>query len=56
MPSWMIRLREVLWSAVIAVVLCASAVLVAIFNPSAVALVVALGLSAIVLALLAQRE
>lgn len=56
MPSWLIRLRDVIWSAVLSVVLSASAVLVAIIVPSAIALVMALGLSAIVLALLAQKE
>lgn len=56
MPSWLIRLRDVIWSAVLSVVLSASAVLVAIFNPSAVALTIALGSASIVMALLSQKE
>ncbi len=56
MPSWLIRLRDVVWSAVLAVVLSLVAILVAIFNSEAIALVIAFGLSAIVSALLAQRE
>ena len=55
MPSWLIRLRDVVWSAVLSVVLSVVAVLVAIFMPDAVALPIALGSSAIVSALLAQR-
>lgn len=55
MPSWLIRLRDVVWSAVMAVVLSAVAILVAIFIPDSSNIVLALGLSSIVSALLAQR-
>jgi len=55
MPSWIISLRNVVWSSVLSVVLSGVAVVVALSNPQAIALVIALGLSAVVLALLAQK-
>jgi hypothetical protein len=48
-------LRDVVWSAVIAVALAAVSVLSALVDPSNVALPVSLGLSAVVSAFLAQR-
>jgi hypothetical protein len=55
MPSWFIRFRDVVWSAVFSVVLSVAAVVVALIFPDAIALPIALGSSAIVSALLAQR-
>lgn len=55
MPSWLIKIRDIIWSSVFAVVLSVAAVLVAIIAPDAVALVVALGAGAVTSALLAQR-
>lgn len=55
MPSWLIKIRDIVWSSVFAVVLSIAAVLIAIINPDAVALSIALGLGAITSALLAQR-
>ncbi len=49
------RLRDVVWSAVLAVSLSAVAIFVAIFVNDSGNIVLALGLSSIVSALLAQR-
>lgn len=53
--NFIVRVRELVWSAILAVSLSLVAILVAIFVPTATTLVLALGLSAIVSALLAQR-
>ena len=55
MPSWLIRLRDIVWPAVLAVVLAVLAILIAIIFPQALAAVLALGISSITMALLAQR-
>lgn len=55
MPRWIISLRELVWSAILAVVLSAVTILVAIFSPDSTTLVIGLGTSSIVSALLAQR-
>ena len=55
MPSWLIKIRDIVWSSVFAVVLSIAAVVVAIIAPDAVALVLSLGLGAVTSALLAQR-
>ena len=55
MQRFFLALREVVWSAVIAVVLAGLSILVALINPDAVALSSALGLSAAVSAFLSQR-
>lgn len=55
MPTWIIRLRNVVWSSVFSVLLSSVAVLVAIFNPQAIALTLSLGLAGVVSALLAQK-
>jgi drug/metabolite transporter superfamily protein YnfA len=56
MSSWLIRLRDVIWSAVISVVLTVVAVLVALISPSSVGLVVALSGASIALALLSRNS
>ena len=55
MNSWLIRLKDVVWTAVFAVALAVVAILVAIIVPSALSLVIALGLSSVSLALLSWR-
>jgi hypothetical protein len=55
MPSWLIRIRDIIWSSVFAVVLVAASILVALVFPEAVSLSIALGLGAVTAALLAQR-
>jgi hypothetical protein len=56
MPSWLIRVRDIVWTSVFAVVLVIIAVLSAILVPNNIALVVGAGLSAIALAILSLRE
>ena len=55
MPSWLIRIRDIVWSSVFAVVLTAASIIVAVVAPEAVSLAISLGLGAVVSALLAQR-
>ncbi len=55
MPSWLIKIRDIIWSSVFAVVLSVFAVLVAIIAPDALSLSISLGLAAVTSALLAQR-
>ena len=55
MPSWLIKIRDIIWSSVFAVVLAAAAILVAIIFPEALSLSLSLGLGAVTAALLAQR-
>ena len=55
MPSWLIKIRDIIWSSVFAVVLAAAAILVAVVAPEAVSLSISLGLGAVTSALLAQR-
>lgn len=55
MPSWLIQLRDVVWSAVIAVVLVVVAVIVSLFTVSPV-VPITLVLGGVVFALLAQRS
>lgn len=56
MYSLLMRLRDVVWSAVIAMALAVLGILVALIAPDAVALVGALGLGAVTSAVLAGRE
>jgi hypothetical protein len=56
MPSWLIQLRDVVWSAVIAVVLVVVAVLLALFSSLNPVVPITLVLGGIVFALLAQRS
>jgi hypothetical protein len=55
MPSWLIKIRDIIWSSVFAVVLSLAAVLIAIIIPDALSLSISLGLGAVTSALLAQR-
>lgn len=54
MPSWLIRLRDVVWTAVLSVVLLVVAIALAVFLPGSL-LPVVLGLGSVSCALLAQR-
>ena len=56
MPSWFIRLRDVVWSAVIAVALTALAIDLALFTSVSPVVPITLALSGAVFALLAQRS
>ena len=56
MPSWFIRLRDVVWSAVIAVALTALAIFLALFTAVSPVVPITLALSGSVFALLAQRS
>jgi hypothetical protein len=52
MSSWLIRLRDLVWPAIISVILVSASVIVAFFAPS---IAVVLGLGGVSFALLAQR-
>jgi hypothetical protein len=56
MPSWFIRLRDVVWSAVIAVALVVIALVVALFTAVSPVVPITLVLGGVVFALLAQRS
>jgi hypothetical protein len=56
MPSWLIRVRDIVWTSVFAVISVIIAVLTAFLNPNAVGVIVGAGLSAIALAILSLRE
>lgn len=55
MWNFILRVKALVWSAILAVLLSAIAILIAIFNSDAISLVIAFGVSSIVSALLAQR-
>jgi hypothetical protein len=55
MPNWLIRLREVVWVAVIAAVFAILAVIIAIFFPAKLVMVFGFGFASITFAILAQR-
>jgi hypothetical protein len=55
MPSWLVRLREIVWSAVFAVVFIVVAVALAVFVPSAGVLAGVLAVSSVALAVISQR-
>jgi len=55
MPTWFIRLNDIVWPAVIAGVLAVVDIVVAIASPTNLGAILALGLSAVTFALLAQR-
>jgi hypothetical protein len=55
MNSWIVRLKDVVWTAVFAVALAVVAILISIIVPSAISLVLALGLASVSLALLSWR-
>lgn len=56
MPSWFIRLRDIVWSAVIAVALAVLAIGLALFTSVNFVVPITLALSGAVFALLAQRS
>jgi hypothetical protein len=56
MPSWFIRLRDVVWSAVLAVALTALAIVLALFTNLNPVVPITLVLGGVVSALLAQRS
>ncbi len=55
MPSWWIRVRDIVWTSVFAVVCVLVAVFSALFVPNSIELVVGAGLSAVSLAILSLR-
>lgn len=55
MRNWLMLLRDVVWSAVLAVLFSALAIGTALWAPDSTALVVAFGFSAVTCAGLAQR-
>lgn len=56
MNSWLIRLRDIIWTAVIAVVLIFASVIVALVSPSSVGLIIALTGASISLAVLSKNS
>jgi hypothetical protein len=56
MNSWLIRLRDIIWTAVIAVALIFASVIVALVSPSSVGLIVALTGASISLAVLSKNS
>jgi hypothetical protein len=56
MNSWLVRLRDVIWTAVISVVLAVLGVLVALVFPSSVGLILALVGASISLAVLSKNS
>jgi len=56
MPGWLIQLRDVVWSAVIAVVLVVLAVVLALFTDLNPVVPITLVLGGVAFALLAQRS
>jgi hypothetical protein len=55
MSPWIIRLKDIIWPAVIAGVLAVTCIAVALIAPTNLGAIIALGLSAVTFALLAQR-
>lgn len=56
MPSWLIRVRDIVWTSVFAVVLAIIAVLTAILVPNDIGLIVGAGFASITMAILSLRE
>jgi hypothetical protein len=56
MPSWWIRVRDIVWTSVFAVVFTGITVVSAILVPNNIGLIVGAGLSAVTLAILSLRE
>jgi hypothetical protein len=56
MNSWLVRLRDVIWTAVISVVLAVLGVLVALVSPTSVGLILALVGASISLAVLSKNS
>lgn len=55
MPGWLIKLRDVVWVSVIAVVLAVVAIVLAVANVGSPTLPIVFGLTSVTMALLAQR-
>jgi hypothetical protein len=55
MPTWFIRLSDIVWPAVIAGILAVVDIIIAIASPTSLGVILALGISAVTFALLAQR-
>lgn len=55
MSNLLLRLRELVWPAILAAVFAVASIIVALFVPSAMPLSLSLGLASISMALLAQR-
>jgi uncharacterized membrane protein len=55
MPSWLVRLRDVVWTAVLSVILLVAGLVVAIFVPDYPALAIVLGIGSVSLSLLSTR-
>ena len=56
MNSWLIRLRDIIWTAVLSVVLAVVSVLIALISPTSVELVFALSGASISLAILSKNS
>lgn len=56
MPMWFVKLRDVVWASVLAVVFTVVATLVAVFAPDAIGVSIPFALTGVTFALLAQRS
>lgn len=56
MPSWLMKLRDVVWSAVVSVALAVTTVVIAIATPQSIGPIIAFASASITAALLAQRS
>jgi len=56
MPSWLILLRDLVWSSIFAILAVIATVLIALFVPNNIGLILGTGLSAISLSILALRS
>jgi hypothetical protein len=55
MPSWLIQLRDIVWSSLLAAIFALAAIVVALVAPAQSPLATVLGLNAITFALLSLR-
>lgn len=55
MNNWLIRLRNIVWPSVLSVLCVVLAVILAIVDPAVMTLPIVLAISAVALAILAQR-
>jgi hypothetical protein len=56
MPSWLIRVRDIVWTSVFAVIFVIIAVLTAILAPNSIGLIIGAGFASITMAILSLRE
>lgn len=56
MPSWLIRVRDIVWTSVFAVVLAIIAVFSAILVPNNIGLIIGAGFASVTMAILSLRE